>query len=504
MSATHAGRHARIEDDQDYVDDFNEAASAAREAVREEYIELSVQDRLERVGDELQIAVGARCWNDLLVVLDSVKFVVFDDEYLAAFRDVTKSEGVLRGPPGGWRGAIPQSDEIFVRRRVLMPSTEDSGNCFWKFCRGLGVAIDCGMTGPLDLTAEQLTNLREFAKGKFSVLVIRDIFALDSSRNHVQLLPGSAVTNWVALDCASMGEDNLYMARMSVTDFLAPDSNTFVSRYHADPEGFGSLGSPSRGQVELPTSPRVSEVRGRSAPASVRAESVAPGVSNVSGGVVRRQRRGITAKANYNYGGGGPVRSYAVDPGVMFNNLSEVTLDSISPDHAQEVLEGLFDAWGLPTNMPSVMKYAEDLVFTFLIATTASDKADYNREYAVPTGHGEIVVDFKVLSDLLAMKHGLTRRQFVRGLADSLRTFCRHDDNAELRAGMADRAGCQAQFATLAFDGSTHCRGLGPTERAFVKTLEARNLFEQDAVLAADASNRLLTGFNPRQAKLLG
>jgi len=212
----------------------------------------------------------------------------------------------------------------------------------------------------------------------------------------------------------------------------------------------------------------------------------------------------VVAKASYSYGGEGPPRSYAVASGVMFNNLSELTLDAISATYAQEILEVLFDTWGLPTDQPATMKYAEDLVFTFLIATTASDKADYNREFDIPTASGELVVDFKVLSDLLSIKFELTRRQFVRGLADSLRAFARHEDNAELRAGMVDRAGCHAQFATLAFDGSTHCRGLGSTERAFVKTLEARNLFEQDGVLAADASNRLLTGFSQRQTKLLG
>jgi len=280
-----------------------------------------------------------------------------------------------------------------------------------------------------------------------------------------------------------------------VAELFDPDSVGFYTSYFSNEADEGDFGAMQGNRVR----------RQPAAPESVADETVHSGVSNVGGGLVRRGRRKVNPTPKPSYVSSGVARNYAVAAGVQFNNLHEMTLDAISEDYAQEILEEVFGSWGLSFDNAVAMKYAEDLVFTFIVATTASDKADYNRVYDLPAvlGSSEPLADFKVLSDTVVIGHRLTRRQFARGLSNRIRAFVRAEENAELQASIADRAGCQYQYGDLCFDGSTHCKGLTPSERAFVRTLEARNLFESDAVLATGASDKLLTGFNQRQAPRL-
>jgi len=178
----------------------------------------------------------------------------------------------------------------------------------------------------------------------------------------------------------------------------------------------------------------------------------------------------------------------------MFNNIEELFQDGISRVYAQEIIEELFMLWGITTESPEIAKYAEDLLWTFLVAATASNKADYDRELEVPLKVGTVTASFSVFSDLLAAKHGVTRRQFARAVADDLRKFIKHEENQFMIPLLATRIGCDPQYAHLAFDGSTHCSGMTSREIAFTKTLESRNLFEDDAVLASGASERLMQG----------
>jgi len=234
----------------------------------------------------------------------------------------------------------------------------------------------------------------------------------------------------------------------------------------------------------------------RVGPESVVGEDVLPGGSNVSGGVTRRKRRAIRGLAQTRLGGPVP-KNYATTAAVMFNNIEEMVQDTISREHAQDIVEELFDKWGIPTGQPETVKYAEDMLWTFLIAATASNKADYDRLYEVPVKNGAggvVAASFSVLSRLLESVHGVTRRQFSRAVADDQRNFIRLDENQFMIPLLATRIGCDPQMAHLAFDGSTHCTGMTSREVAFTKTLESRNLFERDDVLAQGASDKLMQG----------
>jgi len=230
---------------------------------------------------------------------------------------------------------------------------------------------------------------------------------------------------------------------------------------------------------------------------SVVGEDVPSGRSNVTGGVVRRKRRGIPGLAK-NVLGGPVSKNYRTSAAVMFNNITEVFLDMVSPAYAQEIRERLFAQWGVPMDQPEATKFAEDLVLTFIIGSTASDKADYDREFEVPVkgGDGFVVASFAVLSRLLQSEYGVTRRQFARGIADEMKDFLKLQENTFMLPVIANRLGCEVQFAYLGFDGSTHCTGLLTTETQFAKTLEARNLFERDDVIAQGASDRLIRGMS--------
>lgn len=228
---------------------------------------------------------------------------------------------------------------------------------------------------------------------------------------------------------------------------------------------------------------------------SVVGDAVPSGQSNVTGGVVRRKRRGVASLAPNVLGE--PVgKNYKTSSAVMFNNIVETYLDMISPTYAQEIRERLFVSWGVPMDQPEATKFAEDLLLTFLIGSTASDKADYDREFEIPVkgGSGFVLGNFGVFSRLLQSEYGVTRRQFARGVADEMKRFLKLEENSFMLPIIANRLGCEVQFAYLGFDGSTHCTGLLATEMQFSKTLEARNLFEQDDVIAQGASERLMRG----------
>lgn len=233
-------------------------------------------------------------------------------------------------------------------------------------------------------------------------------------------------------------------------------------------------------------------------PRSVHGDDVEAGVNN-TGGVVRPRRRVITGKRR-DHQVASVTRNYSVASGILFNNLEEVFQDSISPEYAQEILEDVFTKWGVPMDQPEAMKYCEDLVLAFIIAVTASDKANYNQVFDVPVkpvivGGTQVTsmdADMAVLSAHLQRECSVTRRQFSRGLADRTRAYLLSPENAHLLDDVATKVGCDRQMAYLAFDGSTHCKGMNTKEVQFTKTLENRNLFEREDQLASGASDRLL------------
>lgn len=227
---------------------------------------------------------------------------------------------------------------------------------------------------------------------------------------------------------------------------------------------------------------------------SIADPAVRPGSSNVSGGLVRRKKRGIKGLSGANVSGV-VDKNYRTTDAVMFNNLNELFQDTISREFAQEIIEDFFEKSGINIRDATVAKYAEDALFSFFIATTASNKADYNRQIPIPnkTG-GENELDFQVLSNMLSSEYGITRRNFSCGIADDQRRFLQRPENTHLLPVLATRVGCDPQFATLAFDGSTHCTGLTSREVGFTKTLKVRNLFESDEMLAPGASDKLLQG----------
>jgi len=243
--------------------------------------------------------------------------------------------------------------------------------------------------------------------------------------------------------------------------------------------------------------------RGREhGPESVVGDEVSAGGNN-TGGVVRPRRRGIKGVTSHN-AAIDPRRNYPVAAGVQFNNVRELYQDSVSSEHAQEILEDVFALWHVPLDQPKATKFCEDLVFAFIVAVSASDKANYNVVFDVPVEptvvNGETVTtldgDMGVLSSTLARKFGITRRQLARGLADRVRKYLAERENVHVLDDVAVKVGCDKQMAYLAFDGSTHCTGLTPREIQFTKTLESRNLFERDDEVVRGASERLMSGLS--------
>lgn len=236
-------------------------------------------------------------------------------------------------------------------------------------------------------------------------------------------------------------------------------------------------------------------------PESVAGDEVESGSGNLSGGVVRARRRALKALS------GSAVtvrRNYGVASGVQFNNLQELYQDVSSPEEVQAVLEHVFELWGVPFDQPTTMKFAEDLCFGFIVAVSASDKANWDVAYDLPCAPFEkdgvkvsvVEADFKVFSDALMRFFGVTRRQFARGAANRIRLYLSEPENQHLLADVATKVGCDLQMAYLAFDGSTHCSGMTSKEVQFTKTLESRNLFERDDEVARGASDRLMSSLN--------
>jgi len=237
-----------------------------------------------------------------------------------------------------------------------------------------------------------------------------------------------------------------------------------------------------------------------------RAESVhgdVPSGGSSTGGVQRPRRRGIKGTKAANVGVP-DVRNYKISHGVKFNNLGELYQDSISPDFAQEVIEAVLAKWHVPFDQADATKFCEDLIFGFIVAVSASDKADYNQVFDIPVKPVEIdgknvtVLDgdFGILSSTLTREYGITRRQFARGIANRIRAYLMEPENIHLLDDVATKVGCDRAMSTLAFDGSTHCKGLTVKEVQFTKTLENRNLFERDDEIARGASERLLGSMN--------
>lgn len=228
---------------------------------------------------------------------------------------------------------------------------------------------------------------------------------------------------------------------------------------------------------------------------SVVEDDVDSGGGNVSGGVARRRKRVLRGLVAAN-AHAAVSRNYLVAGGVQFNNIQELYQDMVSYDEAQEILERVFQTWGLPFDEPRTMKFAEDLVSGFIVAVSASDKADWSVAFDVPAAKGEIEADFKKFSDILMREYGVTRRQLARGLANRTRAYLMAQGNQHMLADIATKVGCDTSMAPLAFDGSTHCSGMNPREIQFTKTLENRNLFEREDEIAVGASTRLMAGLS--------
>lgn len=370
-----------------------------------------------------------------------------------------------------------EEEAAYVRAMAELRVREEKLTCFAKVCRHFGVMVRGDAVSVSQMRPDEIKEMLPVTDYKL-FLVFYD--RVDDERNHIELIEyvaKSATLRLRPVECKEHG-----VRTCEVTSFQAffnPASPLYNYQFFADEEAFGA---DLEGALNSPVPP---------APPSVVGSEIPAGGSNVSHGVVRATRRNLLGKARFR--AGQPVaKSYRTSTAIMFNNAEELFQDSVSREYAQEIIENLLDKWGVPMDQPDALKYAEDLLWTFLIAVTASNKADYNRSYDIPVARGAVIADFQVLSALLQSVHKVSRRQFARGVADDLRAFLRHEENAHLLPVLATRVGCDQQFAHLAFDGSTHCTGMTPREVAFTKTLESRNLFESDDVLARGASDRLL------------
>lgn len=373
----------------------------------------------------------------------------------------------------------------------------DGGACFDNLCSYIlpSYSLKCQTVSELtDSTRESLASSTRFK-------VAYKVFGKDNPRNHVIPVHANTIDNAVRLFPASpvFGEESI-IGVTSASKFFEKNGRFHGIRFYADDNAnidmsdvafggdsaarFQSRGHPS-GSSGHQTVPRP--------PGSVVDEEQRSGTANVNGGVTRSKRRVIKARGGHD-AVFNDYRSYGTVGTTMFNNIEEMYLNTISREYAQEIMEELFSAWGLPTGESSTMQYAEDLLWAFLVARTASDKADYNVEYDIPTKSGTVLADFSKFSVLLADKYGLTRRNFARGVANDLRSYINREENQFLKSRCAHRVGADPQYGSLCFDGSTGCTGVTPSEAMFVRLLESRNLYEKDDVLAQGASDRLMRG----------
>jgi len=186
--------------------------------------------------------------------------------------------------------------------------------------------------------------------------------------------------------------------------------------------------------------------------------------------------------------GEGVKKSYSVVGGIQFNDVEELRGDAISRVFAQEILERLWEQWGLDTAVGEVMRKAEDVVHALFALRTASPDADYSVFVLL----GDREVNLQDLSDLLASEE-VTRRRFARAIADDIRQYISDPENVRLREMLTTELGVKSEYAHLAFDGSTHCSGLSANQVMFTKQLERTNLFDTQEVRDRLSSNQMLT-----------
>lgn len=368
--------------------------------------------------------------------------------------------------------------------------------CFSRACFQLGVKVEVRSTSVGQLSHDESVELAS-CRG---VKVVLYVYGIKDKRNHVVLTDSVSSNALVSVTNPILGELGSYQfVCTSPQEFFNVGSKWSRFHFYADAGagggdsedlGFGGMlpgsGLSGGGKPDVPRAQSVAD------------EDVAGGASNVSGGVLRHRKRTLKPRGRAKLEVVVDKR-YRTSGAVMFNNIEEMFGDAVSRDEAQEIVERVFEIWGVPLDQPDSARFAEDMLWAFLVATTASNKADYNRKFDVPVrsgvGEGDMLeVDFGVLSKVLESEFGTTRRRFARAVADDLRSYLRQPDNQFMLPILATRIGCEPQLADLAFDGSTHCTGLTSREVAFTKTLEARNLFERDDVLAQGASDRLMQG----------
>lgn len=404
---------------------------------------------------------------------------------------------------------VGQDDYVDLSRVVLdepTPSSTVSGGeyekvdtCFARLCKYMGESCEPHATTMGQLDEAVLTRLR----GSTEVMVAFDVYSQDDPRNHVIAVVSTSRTASVVVRVAGGdGLDDCIHGVTSPQEFFNPGGRFYRHKFYAEDqpefmlgdEGFGGDAPDVVGRRSTRTNPtQQSSTPQPRPPESVINGNAPSGGANITGGVVRPKRRAIKARGNYDVTAK-TLRNYNVVGVTMFNNAEELFLNTVSREYAQEIIEDLFSVWDLPTDQASTMKYAEDLLWTFMIARTASNKADYKVALDVPTSKGDIEVSFDAFSRLLADKYGITRRNFARGVSDDLREFMRRDENQFLRSRAAQRIGADPQMGDLCFDGSTGCSGLTSAETTFTRLLESRNLYERDDVLAEGASDRLMQG----------
>jgi len=380
-------------------------------------------------------------------------------------------------------------DSSFRDYSGLNRGTMNFGECFQRLCATFGLTVDSSSHSVENLSDSQLLSLRQSQepyKIYYEYYSQRDprnhVVAVDKTTNSARIIakPSDGFSSEYVQKCVGVTSVEQFFNRSNMyrdIEFFADDEA---------PEGFGSDTAAYRVQQQSRRPAREPSI------VDNRASS---GQANIAGGVKRAKRRVVPSKSKFSPSGH-VAKSYAASAGIMFNNLDEMFQDTMSRDFAQEIIEQVFEHWKVPSDEPAALKYAEDLVWAFFIATTASNKADFDFTFAIPCDNGEVEADFAVLSRTLADQYGVTRRQFARGVADDMRKFIKDPDNIHLRSKLADRAGCDPQMADLAFDGSTHCTGLTSAQLTFTKMLESRNLFEDEAVLSQGTSGTLMEGIH--------
>lgn len=411
----------------------------------------------------------------------------------------------------------------------------DDGTCFAKLCRHLGVSVSPDTTSVSQLSSQQLKKLST----DDSVSVGCVVYGKNDTRNHVVPVVHSK-SNSVSFSPV-LKADAMFGATYAVTSTqgffnmggVYANTDFYSSMADFPPSGVDELSSHQSGVV---TDDRVggstvvggpnarsdvqSQVGGQFGedsrvasgsrsfagdsripagpppPESIIFESEGAGSNNLTKGVVRAKRRVVRGLVDYEekqYA----KRGYGVSGVTMFNNVDEMFLDTISRDYAQEIVEEFFRVCGIPTDQPSSTQYAEDVLWAFIVARTASNKADYNVAYEVPVKGGtNAELDFSKLSLLLNEKFGLTRRNFSRGVANDVRGYLMRPENQFVKVRAAQRVGADNQYGALCFDGSTGCTNVTTSELTFCKLLEGRNLYERDDVIAQGASDKIMQGIH--------